>query len=170
MSLRSAAFAVIAPSGFKESMSAKEVAHSIAEGVRSAAPQARIIELPLVDGGEGFTETLVEVTGGRIYPVTVTGPVGTPARSFFGILGGRGPKTAIIEMASAAGLRLVPRDRRNPLVTTTYDVGELIRTALDMGAKRILLGCGDSGTNDGGAGTAQALGVRLLDADDMSIG
>ncbi len=160
---------VVAPSGFKESMSAQEAARSIAEGVRAATPHARVIELPLVDGGEGFTETLVEVTGGRLYPVTVTGPVGLPVRSHFGILGGRGPKTAVIEMAAAAGLRLVPRTQRNPLTTTTYGVGELIRAALDMGVKRILLGCGDSGTNDGGAGMAQALGVRLLDADDLPI-
>lgn len=161
---------VVAPSGFKESMSAQEAARSIAEGVRAATPHATIIELPLVDGGEGFTETLIEVTGGRLYPVTVTGPIGLPVRSHFGILGGRGPKTAVIEMAAAAGLRLVPRHRRNPLTTTTYGVGELIRAALDMGVKRVLLGCGDSGTNDGGAGMAQALGVRLLDADDLPIG
>lgn len=161
---------VVAPSGFKESMSAQEAARSIAEGVRAASPQTNVIELPLVDGGEGFTETLVEVTGGRLYPVTVTGPIGMPVHSHFGILGGRGPKTAVIEMAAAAGLRLVPRNRRNPLATTTYGVGELIRAALDMGVKRILLGCGDSGTNDGGAGMAQALGVRLLDADDLPIG
>lgn len=161
---------VVAPSGFKESMSAQEAARSIAEGVRAATPHATVIELPLVDGGEGFTETLVAVTGGRLYPVTVTGPVGLPVRSHFGILGGRGQKTAVIEMAAAAGLRLVPRTQRNPLATTTYGVGELIRAALDMGVKRILLGCGDSGTNDGGAGMAQALGVRLLDADDLPIG
>jgi glycerate kinase len=161
---------VVAPSGFKESMSAQEAARSIADGVRAATPHATVIELPLVDGGEGFTETLVEVTGGRLYPLTVTGPVGLPVRSHFGILGGRGPKTAVIEMAAAAGLRLVPRTQRNPLATTTYGVGELIRAALDMGVKRILLGCGDSGTNDGGAGMAQALGVRLLDADDLPIG
>ena len=161
---------VVAPSGFKESMSAQEAARSIADGVRAATPHATVIELPLVDGGEGFTETLVEVTGGRLYPLTVTGPVGLPVRSHFGILGGRGPKTAVIEMAAAAGLRLVPRTQRNPLATTTYGVGELIRAALDMGVKRILLGCGDSGTNDGGAGMAQALGVWLLDADDLPIG
>jgi len=161
---------VVAPSGFKESMSAQEAARSIADGVRAATPHATVIELPLVDGGEGFTETLVEVTGGRLYPLTVTGPVGLPVRSHFGILGGRGPKTAVIEMAAAAGLRLVARTQRDPLATTTYGVGELICAALDMGVKRILLGCGDSGTNDGGAGMAQALGVRLLDADDLPIG
>lgn len=161
---------VIAPSGFKESMSAQDTARSIAKGVRAAAPDACIVELPLVDGGEGFSEALVQVTGGRLYTRVVTGPVGKPVRAHFGILGGDGPRTAVIEMAAAAGLRLVPRSLRNPLVTTTYGVGELILAALDMGVERILLGCGDSGTNDGGAGMAQALGVRLLDADDLPIG
>lgn len=161
---------VIAPSGFKESLSAQDAARSIATGVRAAAPDAQIVELPLVDGGEGFSEALVQVTGGQLFARTVTGPVGTPVRAHFGILGGSGPRTAVIEMAAAAGLRLVPRNLRNPLVTTTYGVGELILAALDMGVERILLGCGDSGTNDGGAGMAQALGVRLLDADDMPIG
>jgi glycerate kinase len=100
----------------------------------------------------------------------VTGPVGQQVAAFFGLLGGSGPKTAVIEMAAAAGLRLVPRDQRNPLLTTSYGVGELIRAALDAGAQRILLGCGDSGINDGGAGMAQALGVRLLDEEGWPIG
>lgn len=160
---------VIAPSGFKESLSAEAVAAAIARGARKAAPCVDTLELPLVDGGEGFTETLVRVTGGQMHRLTVTGPVGQPVVSFFGILGGDGPKTAVIEMAAAAGLRLVPRDRRDPLQTTTYGVGELIGAALDEGVERILLGCGDSGTNDGGAGMAQALGIRLLDADDKPI-
>ena len=161
---------VVAPSGFKESLSAQEAARAIAAGVHKASPQAKVIELPLVDGGEGFTTALVEVTGGKLHPVVVTGPVGQPVRAYVGVLGGSGPRTAVIEMAAAAGLRLVPRDQRNPLTTTTYGVGELIRAALDMNVERILLGCGDSGTNDGGAGMAQALGVRLLDADNLPIG
>lgn len=161
---------LIAPSGFKESLSAEAVASAISNGVRAACPSARTVEMPLVDGGEGFTRTLVRLTGGRLYPLTVTGPVGQPVRSFFGVLGGSGPRTAVLEMAAAAGLRLVPRDQRDPLLTTTYGVGELIRAALDVGAERILIGCGDSGTNDGGAGMAQALGVRLLDADGQEIG
>lgn len=161
---------VVAPSGFKESLSAQDAARSIAAGVRAASPQTEVIELPLVDGGEGFTETLVQVTGGQLHPVVVTGPVGQPVSAFVGILGGDGPRTAVIEMAAAAGLRFVPRHLRNPLITTTYGVGELIQKALELGVERILLGCGDSGTNDGGAGMAQALGVRLLDADDMPIG
>lgn len=160
---------VIAPSGFKESLSAEEVAVAIAKGVRAACPTAETILLPLVDGGEGFTRTLANVTGGTLHPITVTGPVGQPVEAAVGILGGPGPRTAVLEMAAAAGLRLVPRDQRNPLVTTTYGVGELIRFALDLGAQRILVGCGDSGTNDGGAGMAEALGARLLRADGTPI-
>ncbi len=113
---------------------------------------------------------MVKVTGGQRFPVIVTGPVGQPVPAFIGFLGGSEKKTAVIEMAAAAGLRLVPPDRRDPMATTTYGVGELIGHALDLGAKRILIGCGDSGTNDGGAGMAQALGAKLLRADGSSIG
>ncbi|NUS70139.1 MAG: glycerate kinase, partial [Ensifer adhaerens] len=110
-----------------------------------------------------FTKALVAITGGSLHELTVTGPLGEPVASHFGFLGGQSERTAVIEMAAAAGLRLVPRDRRNPCITTSYGVGELIRAALDAGARRILLGCGDSGINDGGAGMAAALGVKLLD-------
>jgi glycerate 2-kinase len=161
---------LVAPSGFKESLGASEVAERIAAGVREAMPDARILCAPLVDGGEGFTEALVDATGGQLRRLRVTGPVGEPVDSFFGLLGGSGPRTAVLEMAAAAGLRLVPRDRRNPMLTTSRGVGELIAAALDAGAERILLGCGDSGINDGGAGMAQALGVRLLDADGRELG
>lgn len=168
---QSKAFTVlVAPSGFKESLSAREVAEHIATGVLRVMPEARVLKAPMVDGGEGFTEALVEATGGTMHAVRVTGPVGEPVDSFFGFLGGRARKTAVIEMAAAAGLRLVPRDRRNPMLTTSYGVGELIRAALDAGAERILLGCGDSGINDGGAGMAQALGARLLDDKGWPIG
>lgn len=161
---------VIAPSGFKESLSAEEVAAAIAAGVRHACPTAEIIELPLVDGGEGFTATLVNVTGGKLHRLRVTGPIGEPVDSHFGMLGGDEARTAVLEMAAAAGLRLVPKEKRDPLLTTTYGVGELIKAALDAGAKRILVGCGDSGTNDGGAGAAEALGVKLLKGDGSPIG
>jgi glycerate kinase len=161
---------LVAPSGFKESLSVKDVTQIIAEGVRRAIPEARIVKAPMVDGGEGFTEGLIDATGGTIHPVTVTGPVGEPVASFFGLMGGTGPRTAVIEMAAAAGLSLVPRDRRDPTRTTSRGVGELILAALDAGAERILLGCGDSGVNDGGAGMAQALGVRLLDRNGDEIG
>lgn len=168
---RPARFTVlIAPSGFKESLSAEEAAERIAEGVAHVMPGARVIQAPMADGGEGFTAALVNATGGSLHPVCVTGPVGEPVEAFFGFLGGRDRPTAVIEMAAAAGLRLVPRDRRNPMLTTSHGVGELIRAALDAGAQRVLLGCGDSGINDGGAGMVQALGARLLDAEGRELG
>ena len=161
---------LIAPSGFKESLSVLDVTEAIAEGVRAVLPQARILKAPLVDGGEGFTKALVQATGGTLHPLIVTGPVGQPVAAHFGFLGGAPMRTAVLEMASAAGLRQVPRDQRNPCLTTSRGVGELILAALDAGAERILLGCGDSGINDGGAGMAQVLGVRLLDEQGQAIG
>jgi glycerate kinase len=155
---------LIAPSGFKESLSAGEVADRIEAGIRKVMPDAKIVKAPMVDGGEGFTEALVRATGGSMVRTRVTGPVGDEVASFFGFLGGSGPRTAVVEMAAAAGLSLVPRDRRDPTLTTSYGVGELVRAALDHGAERILLGCGDSGINDGGAGMAEALGVVFRDA------
>jgi hypothetical protein len=121
---------LVAPSGFKESLDADQVAHHIAVGVRRAAPDARVTTTPLVDGGEGTTQTLVRATRGTLYPVTVTGPVGGSVEAHVGLLGGSGPRTAVVEMAAAAGLRLVPRDQRDPLRTTTYGVGQLIVAAL----------------------------------------
>ncbi|WP_097883313.1 MULTISPECIES: glycerate kinase family protein [unclassified Streptomyces] len=153
----------IAPSGFKESLSAARVAEAIATGVRRVIPDADLDLIPLVDGGEGTAEALALAGGGRLVPVTATGPVGDPVTSHFALLGGPGPLTAVVEMAAVAGLALVPPDRRHPGATTTYGVGELIRAALDAGARRILVGCGDSGTSDGGAGALQALGARLTD-------
>ncbi|CVI58545.1 glycerate kinase [Agrobacterium leguminum] len=160
---------VVAPSGFKESLSAEQAADCIEKGVLRAFPGSVVIKAPMADGGEGFTRALIGATNGTIHPVTVTGPVGQPVPAFVGFLGGCTEPTAVIEMAAAAGLSLVPRDRRNPCLTTSYGVGELVRAALDGGARRILLGCGDSGINDGGAGMAQALGVRLLDASGKEI-
>ncbi|TKV70430.1 glycerate kinase [Rhizobium sp. AU243] len=160
---------VVAPSGFKESLSAEQAADCIEKGVLRAFPGSVVIKAPMADGGEGFTRALIGATKGTIHPLTVTGPVGQPVPAFVGFLGGCTEPTAVIEMAAAAGLSLVPRDRRNPCLTTSYGVGELVRAALDGGARRILLGCGDSGINDGGAGMAQALGVRLLDATGKEI-
>ncbi|RPK59152.1 Glycerate 2-kinase [Streptomyces sp. ADI96-02] len=154
---------VIAPSGFKESLSAGQVATSIAEGVRRVFPDADIDPIPLVDGGEGTAAALALATGGRLVPRRATGPVGERIDAHFALLGGDGPPTAVVEMAAVAGLSLVPAGRRDPGATTTYGVGELIRAALDAGARRILVGCGDSGTSDGGAGALQALGARLTD-------
>ena len=132
---------LIAPSGFKESLGPDEVADCIEAGVLRALPDARIYKAPLVDGGEGFTKALVQATKGTWHSATVTGPIGLPVEAHFSFLGGQGPKTAVLEMASAAGLRLVPREARNPLKTTTYGVGELIKSALDAGAQQLLIGC-----------------------------
>ncbi|CAM5545735.1 hypothetical protein SCYAM73S_03103 [Streptomyces cyaneofuscatus] len=153
----------IAPSGFKESLSAARVAEAIAVGVRRVIPDAELDLIPLVDGGEGTAEALALAGGGRLVPCTATGPVGEPVASHFALLGGPGPLAAVVEMAAVAGLALVPPGLRHPGATTTYGVGELIRAALDSGARRILIGCGDSGTSDGGAGALQALGARLAD-------
>lgn len=153
---------LVAPSGFKESLDPVQAADCIEKGILRAVPGATISKLPLVDGGEGFVRGLIGATNGRILEQTVTGPVGLPVKSHFGFLGNR-PTTAVIEMAAAAGLSLVPRDQRDPTSTTSYGVGELILAAVEKGATSILLGCGDSGTCDAGAGMLQALGARFID-------
>ncbi|MEU5463468.1 glycerate kinase [Streptomyces althioticus] len=159
---------VVAPSGFKESLSAPAAADAIAAGVRRVLPDAEIDRVPLVDGGEGTAAALARATGGRLVALAATGPVGEPVGTHFALLGGQ-EDTAVVEMAAVAGLSLVPRTRRDPGATTTYGVGELIRAALDQGVRRILVGCGDSGTSDGGAGALQALGARLLDAERVEL-
>lgn len=159
---------LVAPSGFKESLDAAQAADCIEKGILKAHPRAMVHKIPLVDGGEGFVRGLVEVTNGRIIDLTVTGPVGVPVRSHFGFLGDR-EKTAVIEMAAAAGLRLVPSGHRDPTNTTTFGVGQTILAALDAGAEHILFGCGDSGTCDAGAGMIQALGGRLIDREGQTI-
>jgi glycerate kinase len=161
---------LIAPSGFKESLGPAEAAEAIAVGSARAMPGARILRAPMVDGGEGFTEALVAATGGTMHRLDVAGPLGEPVPAFFGFLGGSHAGTAVIEIAAAAGLRLVPRDRRDPTRTTSFGVGELIRAALDAGAERLLIGCGDSGVSDGGMGMAQALGARFLDSEGRELG
>lgn len=160
---------LVCPSGFKESLQPHIAADCIEAGILRALPAAQVIKAPLVDGGEGTVVALVESTGGELVHVEVTGPVGQPVPSHFGFLGGQDKKTAVIEMAAAAGLSLVPRDQRDPLQTTTYGVGQLIKAALDAGAKQILIGCGDSGTCDGGVGMAQALGARFRKTDGTEI-
>jgi glycerate kinase len=159
---------VVAPDSFKGSLTAAEAGAAMARGVRTAVPDAHVIEVPMADGGEGTVDALVAGTGGRIITCTVTGPLGTSVESRFGLLGDG--ETAAIEMAAASGLLLVPRDQRDPRLTTTYGTGELIRKALDLGVKRIVCGIGGSATNDGGAGMIMALGARLLKADGTPIG
>ncbi|WP_217209443.1 glycerate kinase [Streptomyces sp. AC550_RSS872] len=158
---------VVAPSGFKESLSAQAAAEAIADGVRRVLPDAVLDLIPLVDGGEGTAAALADATGGRLVALPATGPVGEPIGTHFALLGSQ--DTAVVEMAAVAGLSLVPRALRDPGATTTYGVGELLRAALDTGVRRVLIGCGDSGTSDGGAGALQALGARLLDADGFEL-
>lgn len=162
---------LIAPSGFTESLSVEAAAACIAQGVRQAIPDATILSAPVADGGEGAAAALVAATRGRRIETTVTGPAGEPVASFWGILGGEpeGRRAAAIDTAAAAGLSLAPRDRRDPTATTSRGVGELILEALDHGAARILVGCGDGCANDGGAGMARALGARLLDAEGREL-
>jgi glycerate 2-kinase len=154
---------VIVPSGFKECLDAEEVALAMARGVRRVDQSIDMDVIPMIDGGEGFAKTIVNRKGGELIYKKVTGPVGEKIESHFGIFVENGKRTAVIEMAAVSGLKLVPRNQRNPLKTTTYGVGELIIAALDLGVDNILFGCGDSGTSDGGAGMAQALGVHFLD-------
>lgn len=161
---------LVAPSGLKESVEPLEAVKYISAGIRKVFPKATIYGIPIIDGGEGTTKTLVKLTKGTLIESAVIGPVGERVNSYIGILGGKGPKTAVIEIALAAGLRLVPPNKRNPQLTTTYGVGELIKLALDNKVEKILLGCGDSGTNDGGIGMAQALGVILKDKAGRKLG
>lgn len=158
---------VLAPDSFKESMTAKEVCLAMEKGLRKAFPEARYIHVPMADGGEGTVQALVDATGGRLFSLEVTGPLGEPVMAQYGLLGDG--ETAAIEMASASGLQQVPPERRNPLLATTYGTGELIRASLDRGVRRIIVGIGGSATNDGGAGMAEALGARFLDASGRPL-
>ncbi|WP_068782213.1 glycerate kinase [Paenibacillus sp. GM2] len=158
---------VLAPDSFKESMTAKEVCIAMEQGLRKVYPQAKYIHVPMADGGEGTVQSLVDASGGQLYEKEVTGPLGQPVIARFGILGDGG--TAAIEMASASGIHLVTKETKNPLITTTYGTGELIAECLDRGVQRIIIGIGGSATNDGGAGMAEALGVKFLDSEGKSI-
>ncbi|KAF2627055.1 glycerate kinase [Macroventuria anomochaeta] len=156
---------LIAPFGFKESLGPEHVADAIEAGCRKVLDENSVIirKLHLHDGGEGFSRAFVATHGGTIVNETVTGPIGVPVQSHLGFV--HIDKTAVLDMAAAAGLRLVPKDSRDPMVATTYGVGELIKKALDAGCTKIIIDCGGSGTSDGGAAMLQALGVRLLDSE-----
>ncbi len=153
---------VIAPDSFKGGLTAKEAAHAMATGIRRVFPDADYALVPMADGGEGTVQSLVDATNGRLVTATVTGPLGDPVTAQYGLLGDG--HTAVIEMAAASGIQFVDDQTHNPLVTTTYGTGELIRAALAQGVDKIILGIGGSATNDGGAGMAQAVGVHLRDA------
>ncbi|GHO67327.1 glycerate kinase [Ktedonobacter sp. SOSP1-52] len=158
---------VIAPQSLKGSLSAIEAGQAIAEGARAIYPQASIEIIPIADGGEGTAQALADATGGRIIEHTVTGPLGAPVKAFYALLGDG--QTAVIEMAASAGLPLVAAEARDPRITTTYGVGELVRAALDAGCRHFIIGLGGSATNDGGAGMLQTLGVHLLDRQGQEL-
>jgi glycerate kinase len=186
---------VIAPDSYKESLSATLAAEALAAGALAAAPEASMDVCPIADGGEGTVEAMVAATAGRFVSTDVFDPLGAPVRARFGLLGQGGGAglpgevglsgavglsegvdwptptsgTAVIEMAAASGLALVPADRRDPTRTTTFGTGQFILAALDAGARSILIGIGGSATVDGGCGAAQALGVRFLDADGNEL-
>jgi glycerate kinase len=148
-------------------MPAKQVAEFLSIGIRHVLPKAEIKLLPLADGGEGTVNALVEATGGHFEKVKVFDPLLRPIDSFYGILGDG--QTAVIEMAAASGLELLKPDERNPLITSTYGTGELIKHAIDKGCKKIIIGLGGSATNDGGMGAAVALGVKFYDETGKEI-
>lgn len=153
---------VVAPDSYKGSMSAMDVASAMEQGILETFPDAQVIKVPIADGGEGTTDSLVNATGGRFMKNEVIGPLGTRVEACWGILGDG--KTAVIEMAAASGLMLVTQEDRNPLITTTYGTGQLMKAALDKGIRKLIIGIGGSATNDGGSGMARALGVRFLDS------
>ena len=158
---------VIAPDSFKESLSAEDAAAAIASGVRDALPDAHCICIPMADGGEGTVRAIVAASAGRMLRVAATDPRGEGIVAQIGI--SADGATAVLEMAAASGLELVPAALRNPLTATSYGAGELLRAALDLGVRRIILGIGGSATVDGGAGMLQALGARLLDRRGKQI-
>jgi glycerate 2-kinase len=158
---------IVAPDSYKGSMTAAVAAGAIIKGVYAAFPAAEVIRAPLSDGGEGLVSSLVDASGGRVMEAVVTGPLGEPVKACWGLLGDG--STAVLEMAAASGLTLVQNEKLNPLVSTTYGTGELIKLALDEGCQKIVLGLGGSATNDGGAGMAQALGARLLDRNGNNL-
>jgi len=158
---------VVAPDSYKGSVSALGVSAAMERGVLRVFTTASVCKIPIADGGEGTVEALVGATGGTFQEVQVSGPLGETRSARWGILGDA--TTAVIEMASASGLTLVPADRRDPRITCTYGTGELIRKALDAGLRRVIVGIGGSATNDGGCGMARALGVKFLAADGTTL-
>lgn len=158
---------VIAPDSFKENLTSLEVASELEAGLRRVWPNAEYIKVPMADGGEGTVQSLVDATGGRIVKCAVTGPLGQKVLASYGLLGDG--RTAVIEMAEASGLPLVPKADRDPLRATTFGTGELVADAINRGVEEIIIGLGGSATNDGGVGFAQALGVRFIDKDGAPI-
>lgn len=159
---------VVAIDSFKGSLSSMEAGTAIKEAIHKVHSHAQVIVKPLADGGEGTTDSLTLGLGGEKIPVTVTGPLGEPVKAYYGYI--KETNTAIMEMASAAGITLVEPSKRNPLVTTTRGVGEMILNAISHGCKNFIIGIGGSATNDGGIGMLQALGWKFLNKDGQSVG
>ncbi len=159
---------LIAPDSFKGSLTALQAAQAIENGIKHVMPDAETIKLPMADGGEGTIQSLVDATDGEIINCEVIGPLGNKLTGYFGLLGTT--NTAVVEMAVASGLPLIPEAKRDPSKTTTYGTGELIKKALDHGAEKIIVGIGGSATTDAGMGMAQALGVKFLDKEDNELG
>jgi glycerate kinase len=158
---------VIAPQGFKGNLTALQVSQAIDNGIRRVVPSVITAIVPMADGGEGTMQALVDAIGGEMIPVEVTDPLGGRVIAHFGLLSDK--VTGVIEMAAASGLNLVPPQKLNPLLTTTYGTGELILAALERGCRKLIVGIGGSATNDGGAGMAQALGAKLLDTKGVPL-
>ncbi|WLH09884.1 glycerate kinase [Pseudomonas lurida] len=158
---------IIAPDSFKDSLSAEGVAQAIASGLAQVWPDAQLIQCPMADGGEGTVDSVLAACNGQLRHQNVRGPLGAAVEAHWGWLADS--RTALIEMAEASGLQLVPPGQRDACKTSTYGTGELIRAALDAGAERIILAIGGSATNDGGAGAMQALGVQLFDAEGQAM-
>ena len=158
---------LVAPDSFKGSLTAMEAAENIKRGIHNFDSEINVDLLPMADGGEGTVQSLVDATDGEIIEKEVTGPLGDQVEAFYGLLGDK--KTAVIEMAAASGLPLVPEEKKNPLKTTTYGTGELIASALEHGVEQIIIGIGGSATNDAGVGMAQALGAEILDAEGNQV-
>ncbi len=158
---------VLAPDSFKGSMTAAEAAGAMERGVKTVLPAVETVKIPMADGGEGTVDALVASTNGRYVTTTARDPLGKSIQGKYGILGDG--RTAVIEMAAVSGLPLVPPALRNPLHTTTFGTGELIRDALESGCRQFIIGIGGSATNDMGTGMAQALGIRFFRADGSEI-
>jgi len=152
---------VLAPDSYKNSLTAKEVAESMRKGFEKVYPEAEYINVPMADGGEGTVQSLVDAKQGQIMTEKVINPLGREVEAHYGLIDDG--QVAVIEMAEASGIQFINQYTQNPYVTTTYGTGQLIKSAIEHGAKTIIIGIGGSATNDGGAGMAQALGAHLLD-------
>ena len=157
----------VAIDSFKGSLSSMEAGNAVRTGIRRVYPDALVEVRPLADGGEGTVDALAAGMNGGIHEISVTGPLGEPVTARYGII--ESTHTAIMEMSQAAGITLVPAEKRNPLFTTTYGVGEMIRDAMDKGCRRFIMGIGGSATNDGGVGMLQALGYDFLDKEGRQV-